>query len=100
MELTVTLDQFKQGMDDYIKQVEETDLKLIIEPIDAPRLVLARMTEFQFYQPPAADKILWAQVHRVRSIIAKELDGRTLPAPEDVIRQMREVRDEQLTGLC
>jgi hypothetical protein len=38
----------------------------------------------------------WQKVEEVREEVRAELAGRSLPPPEEIIREMREERDEQI----
>ncbi len=99
MQNIISYDVLKLHLDEWVQQADETKEPIVIERKNRPKLfLLSEETYFRLSQP-APYKIPWDMIDQTRQLINDHLDGRELPPPEEIIRQTREERDEQLTGL-
>jgi prevent-host-death family protein len=79
--------------------VERQDL-VIVEHSGKPHVVIVSVEEYKRLQAAAEARGLWQElVPQARARVQADLDGRTLTPPEDVLHEVREARDEQLTAL-
>lgn len=73
---------------------------VIVERSGEPQVVVLSVAHYQRLQQAEAAQKRWQErVDRAQQVIAEDLQGRTLPAVDDVIRQMREERDAELLDL-
>ncbi len=99
----VTESEARQRFGELLRDVAEGQETVLIEKDGEPQAIVLSLNEYARLQEnvpqPGGD---WKEyIDRVRERIAKELGGRPLPPAEDVIRRMREERDEQILGsLC
>lgn len=95
----VTESEARQRFGDLLRDVAEGQETVLIEKDGEAQAVVISLEEYTRLRervPPGGD---WKeQLDRVRERIAEELGGRSLPPAEDVIRRMREERDEQILG--
>jgi prevent-host-death family protein len=82
-----------------MREAVETREPITIERDGTPHVVLLAIEEYQRLlqdQPPED----WQElVTTARALVSADLDGRPLPAPEEIIHQLREERDEYLLGM-
>jgi prevent-host-death family protein len=96
MERRMTATEARIHFGEVMRRVVEQGEQVIVERDGRPQIVLLSIAEFERLKEsrPRED---WRQlVQQSRRQIQSELNGRDLPAPEEIIRQMREERDEQL----
>ncbi len=96
----VTESEARQRFGELLRDVAEGQETVFIEKNGEAQAVVISLNEYTRLRgkaaPPGGD---WKEhVDRVREKIAEELGDRPLPPAEDVIRKMREERDEQLLG--
>ena len=84
--------QFGELMQRVVDQQET----VIVERDGDPQVAIMPVTEYERLRGLAEPEDWWDKVLRVRELIRLELGDRELPPVEEVIRQMREERDEQL----
>lgn len=54
------------------------------------------LSRLEVMPPTTGSDDWWQKVEEVREEVRAELAGRSLPPPEEIIREMREERDEQI----
>jgi prevent-host-death family protein len=96
----VTEDEAKQRLGELLRDVAAGEETVLIEKDGEPQAIFISLNEYTRLREkaPQAGGGWQAHVDRVRERIAEELGGRPLPPAEDVIRRMREERDEQVLG--
>lgn len=99
MEQIVSATEARVHFGELMRRVIETDMPVVVERDGKPQVVVISKQMYDRMRKGQAAEDWWERVLQCRERIRRELKGRTLPAPEDIIRQMREERDEQLTGL-
>lgn len=100
MERSVTTAEARDRLNELIRRVKENGEQVVVVTDGEPQAVIISPEE---YNRLKGEKGEWQKVledaGRLRDAIAARRRGRPLPSPEDVIRQVREERDGQLTGL-
>jgi len=99
MERRMTATEARIHFGEVMRRVVEQGEQVIVERDGRPQVVILSITEFEQLkesQPPEDWRKL---VQQSRQKMQAELDGRDLPAPEEIIRQLREERDEQLLAV-
>lgn len=96
----VTESEARQRFGELLRDVAEGQETVLIEKDGETQAVVISLDEYtrlrEKVSSPGGD---WkGQLDRVRERIAEELGDRPLPPAEDVIRRMREERDEQIFG--
>lgn len=75
---------------------------VIVERAKEPQVVMLSLTEYQRLKA-SQRRETWREAMdaaaRVRAEIATRLGDQQLPPPEEILRQVRQERDEQLLGL-
>jgi prevent-host-death family protein len=99
MESIVTATEARVRFGDMIRRVVENEEAIIVERGGKPQLVMLSLAQYE--QLKAGYSTDWQEaIARTRAIAAEIRDRRgdkpLTPTPEEVIRQMREERDEQL----
>lgn len=96
----VTEAEAKGRLGELIRDVAEGQETVIIETDGEPRAVVISLDEYSRLGGVPEPQENWKeQVDQVRKMISEELGGKPLqPTPEEVIRRMREERDEQILG--
>jgi prevent-host-death family protein len=82
-----------------LREVAEEGYRIIVERSGEPQAVILSVADYERLktgQPPTRWKDL---VREARTSIEADLGGRELPPPDEIIRRMREERDEQLVDL-
>ena len=83
-----------------MRQVVERQETVIVERAGKPQLVLLSLAEYERLQSTDRGSQDWkALVRQSREQARRALAGRALPPPAEVLRQIREERDEQLLRL-
>lgn len=96
----VTEVEAKNRFSELLRDVAEGQTTLLIEKDGEPQAVVISLNEYtrliEKIPPPGED---WkARVDQIRARVAEELGNRPLPPAEDMIRRMREERDERILG--
>lgn len=83
-----------------IRGVAERQDTVIVERGGKPQVVVLSIAEYERLRAAEKGGGNWkASVQRSREQMQRVLNGRPLPPPEEVIRQMREERNEHFLGL-
>jgi prevent-host-death family protein len=100
MERVVSATEARIRFGELMRWVVEGREPVIVERGGKPYVVVLSVTEYERLQIGQEEQEPWRElVHRARKQIRAELGGRELPPSEEIIRQMREERDEQLLAL-
>jgi PHD/YefM family antitoxin component YafN of YafNO toxin-antitoxin module len=84
-----------------MRQVAEQNQAIVIEHSGKPHAVLLSMETYERLLAAQEAQQDWRDlVARARAQVRVDLDGRTLPSPETILRETREARDDQLDHLC
>ena len=102
MERVVTATEARIRFGELMRWAVESQQPIIVERGGKPHVVVLSVTQYERLKM-ARQGEGWrealAQAARVRARIATRRDGQPLPPSEEIIRQMREERDEQLLDL-
>lgn len=82
----------------WLRRVKEQDVTLIVEKGGRPEAVLlsvAAYAKLQEARQGGADRDVLARARSLRETIRARRRGKPLPAPEDVIAEMRRERDDE-----
>jgi len=84
-----------------MREVEETNQPVIVQRGGKDTVVVAPLSHRQKpeLEAPEGDLEWWPMVEKVRQLVKRNLNGRELPDIAEMIRQMREERDEEILGL-
>ena len=99
MERMVSATEARIHFGELMRQAVEGREPIIVERGGESYVVILSIAEYRrlLSGPQLED---WkGLVDRARAQIQSELRGRELPTPEEIVRQMREERDEQLVAL-
>ena len=69
---------------------------VIVEKDGKPDVVVISKQEYDKLVENAPKPDWWKMVEETHEMLRKELNGRTLPDPAEMLRQAREERDEEL----
>ena len=96
----VTESEARQRFGELLRDVMEGREAVLIEKDGEAQAVVISVNEYTRLREkdPSAGGDWKVHVDRVRERIANELGNHPLPPAEDVIRKMREERDEQILG--
>jgi len=84
-----------------MRQAEEDGQPIVVEHSGRPRVVVLSVAAYERLLAGRDAQEDWRQlVAQARELVRKDLGGRELTAPEAVLREIREARDEQLVDLC
>ncbi len=102
MERVINATQARIHFGELMRKVSENREPVVVERDGKPHVVVISVEEYERLksgvQPDDWENAL-ARVVKLATRIETERGGPLLPPPEDVIREMREQRDEQLMGL-
>lgn len=100
MNRVVTATEARIHFGELIRRVAENRETVIVERAGKPQVVVLAMAEYErLLGGPNQEKQWMELVQLARDQIRAELGDRELPRPEEIIRRMREDRDEQLMGM-
>jgi len=97
----VTAAEARKRLDELIQDVRDGHETVMIEKdgeLQAVVISLDEYTRLRARTQSPGDQDWKQRVDQVRERVAQELKGRVLPPAEEVIRRMREERDEQILG--
>jgi prevent-host-death family protein len=97
----ITAAEAKERFGELIRDVSEGREAILIEKDGEPQAVVISLDEYSRLkeETPESEGQDWrARLDRFQERFAKNLDRGTLPPAEEVIRRMREERDEQILG--
>ncbi len=84
-----------------MRRVVENQEPVIVEHGGKPHVVVISVERYEQLLAAQRERENWRDlVRQAREQVRADLGERDLAPPEDVLRQMREERDEQLVGLC
>ncbi len=102
MERIVSATEARVHFGEMMRRAVEDREHIIVQRSGKSYIVLLSYAEYQRLgkgQQHATWRETLDEIRRVRDQIAARLEGRSLTPPEEVLRQLREERDAQLTGL-
>ncbi|MEJ2750048.1 MAG: type II toxin-antitoxin system Phd/YefM family antitoxin [Anaerolineae bacterium] len=94
--------QARVNFGEVMRQVVERNRPIIVERAGKPQVVILSIESYEQLiaaQRGDRDDILLEQAKALRERIQARLGDAKLPAPEDIIAQMREERTRELTDL-
>lgn len=96
MERVVSAAEVGAQFGELMRRVVDQQETVIVQRDGDPQVVVLPVAEYERLTATSASQDWWDKVLHVRELIRLELGDRELPPVEEVIRQMREERDEQL----
>ena len=102
MENTMSATQARVNFGEVMRQVVERNRPIIVERAGKPQVVILSIESYEQLiaaQRGDRDELLLEQAKALRERIQTRLGNTKLPAPEDIIAQMREERTRELTDL-
>jgi prevent-host-death family protein len=100
MKRTMSATEARIHFGELMRRVVEQQEPVIVEHSGKPHVVIVSVEEYERLQAAAETRERWQElVPQARAQVQADLGGRTLTPPEDVLREVREARDEQLTAL-
>jgi prevent-host-death family protein len=100
MERTMSATEARIHFGDLMRRVVEQQEAIIVEHSGKPHVVVLSMETYQRLLAAHEEHEDWRDlVCQARAQVQADLGERELTSPEDVVREMREERDEQLTAL-
>src|SRR5947209_13965938 len=99
MERVISATEARIHFGEVVRPVSSDGATVIVERGGKPQAVVLSLEEYERLKArePEQDD-WWERVLRVREQIREELGDRQVPPIEDIIRDMREERDEQILG--
>jgi prevent-host-death family protein len=97
----ITATEARERFGELIRDVSEGQETVLIEKDGEPQAVVISLDEYSRLkeEKPESEGQDWrARLDRLWERVTEELGGATLPPAEEVIRRMREERDEQILG--
>ena len=95
MEKVMSATEARVHFGELMRRVVEYNESVIVERGGKPEVVILSITEYERLRHLQSDD--WhAQLDAVHALIRRERGDEPLPPPEEIIRAMREERDEQL----
>lgn len=98
MERKVTATEARTHFGELMQSVINDQNPVIVEKSGKPQVVILSVDHYQKLQQDKSNRWL-SQLEDTHALIEQELDGKALPDAAEIIRQMREDRDEQLLDL-
>jgi prevent-host-death family protein len=99
MERVVSATEARIRLGELMRQAVEGHETIIVERGGKPHVVLLSVEEYQRLRKQQQQDEWKESVTGARAQIEADLGGRTLPPPEEVLKQAREGRDEQLLAM-
>ena len=99
MERVVSATEARVHFGELMRQAVETQEAIIVERGGKPQVVVLSVEEYQRLLSRERQDEWRDLVHGARAQIEADLGGRSLPRPEEILRQVREGRDEQLLAM-
>jgi prevent-host-death family protein len=100
MERTVSATEARVKFGELMQRIADSGETVIVERDGVPRVAILSIDSYRHLTKDESPWEQWqADLHRLHERIRVELGDTKLPSSVDIIRQMREERDEQLTGL-
>lgn len=100
MERRVSATDARIHFGELMRDVVEKQQAVVVERSGEPHVVVISIDKYERLRAAHEEQEDWRElVSRAREQVRADLHGRELTPPEDVLRQMREERDEQLAAL-
>jgi prevent-host-death family protein len=99
MERTMPATEARIHFGEVLREVAEEGYRIIVERSGEPQVVILSVAEYERLRAGQGTTRWKELVREARARIKDDLGGRELTAPEEIIRRMREERDEQLVDL-
>ena len=102
MENTMSATQARINFGEVMRQVVEQERPIIVERAGKPQVVILSVETYERLiasQSSDQDELLLEQARLLRQQVQARLGDKKLPAPEEIISQMREERTRELTNL-
>lgn len=98
MERKVTATEARVHFGELMQSVVKDQNPIIVEKSGKPQVVILAVEHYQRLQEDQNQNWL-SQLEETHALIVKDLKGKALPDPSDVIRQQRDERDAQLLDM-
>ena len=100
MKHTISATDARIHFGELMRRVVEQQEPVIVEHSGKPHVVIVSVEEYERLQAEAEAREDWRElVPQARAQVRSDLGGRALTPPEDVLRELREARDDQLAPL-
>ena len=100
MERTVSATETRVHFGEMMRRVVEGGETLIVERSGRPQVVILSVAHYERLTLLGEQNNSWQEnLKRLRQQVDADLSGRQLPPAEEIIRRMREERDDQLADL-
>ena len=100
MKHTISATEARIHFGELMRRVVEQQEPVIVEHSGKPHVVIVSVEEYERLQAEAEAREDWRElVPQARAQVRSDLGGRALTPPEDVLRELREARDDQLAPL-
>lgn len=99
MEQVVSATEARTHLGEIMRRVVETGTPITIERDGKALVVIVAKAAYDNMRDGQVKPDWRVLLEKAHAQIRADLNGRTLPPPEDIIREMREERDAQLMGL-
>ena len=100
MERIVSATEARVHFGELMRRVTERQEEIIVERNGKPQIVMISIAAYDRLKRNSGADVSWQEeVAQARELIVAELGGRELPPADEIIRKMREERDEYLLGL-
>ncbi len=97
MKRVISATEARVHFGEVMRWVVEAGTPVVVERGGKPRVVVLSVAEYERLTAGRRAMGDWLErVDAVREMIRRDLGGRDIPDPSDIIRQMREERDAQL----
>jgi prevent-host-death family protein len=100
MEQVVSATEARVHFGEIMRRVVETGTPVVVERDGKAQVVVLSVEAYDHLRSGAKPKDWRTLLKQSHDQIRAELNGRVLPPPEEIIRQMREERDAYLADLC
>ena len=100
MERTISATEARVKFGELMRRVYENDETVIVERDGEPRIAIVSIDSYKQMKGEESPWERWqADLKHLHERLRAELQGRPLPSSVEIIRQMREERDEQLANV-
>jgi len=100
MEHVVSATEARVHFGEMMRRVAEGQEEIIVERSGKPQMVMISITEYKRLKQNGGVESTWQEkVEKAWALVERDLQGRELPPADEIIRKMREERDEYLLAL-
>ena len=100
MEHVVSATEARVHFGEMMRRVVEGQEEIIVERSGKPQMVMISITEYERLKQNGGVESTWQEkVEKAWALVERDLQGRELPPADEIIRKMREERDEYLLAL-